>query len=171
MMTFTKNSETVLEAAEMIIGERLQCISSLEQSYVAANFRLEIRDYSYHVYANGYEEVLANSRELLIHLLVRTTRDDGLSRFRHLCLPLQDMHYITRNHIKRLSKNELFGNSREEIYEMLLFSGGSAAELSNKLYVHESLIKNIRAESRRAIIKSIISDVIQEQFFFNSIAS
>ena len=160
MRTFNEKSVIVKEAVEIISGEELQYKSLDQQIFSVGGITISIEDDHYKVNYKEIELELFKINDLLHFVLVHTTQQDGLYRLQDRCLNLSQMEPWDQKHISRLCHFEMWGTNKVTLYKNILFAGNRPTVISESFGVNIKLVKNLRNINRKAIITSIITELM-----------
>jgi hypothetical protein len=155
-----ENSLMVRNAIEMITGEELKYATMDENIFTVCDISVKIGELTYKVKYGAIENTFVNKKDLLSFILVSTTKEEGLGRLSDRCLNLDQMSQADQKHIRRLCNFQLFGTNKYDLYARILYSNTKPSELSKQSGITERLIINIRKINRKAILISIINELM-----------
>ena len=152
----------VEDAIRLITSQEVQYLSIKNEKYIVCkNLKILIVDDGC-IIDDGYKRVKAHDlKQLLMPVLVEVTELDGLSEFKDRCLKLNQLHDIEKEQISKIS-SLLSYRTPEELYEKILFSKGTALEAGKSLNISKQFIKNIRRKNRKAVIRSILCEILSD---------
>jgi hypothetical protein len=155
-----KDSFLVINAIEIITSKKVQFTSTDKKTFTINNVTVRVESHEFIVKSESIEISFIKNKDLLNFILVKSTQQKGLYRLRDRCLTLTQISLQAQKHITRLCNSELFGTSKKDLYENILYTDNKPSELSEMFGVNEKLIREIRRVNRKAIVISIINELM-----------
>ena len=90
--------------------------------------------------------------DLYLYVAVQVMKHTGMRRHKNRCITMDDIEPTCRAQLERIVKYELKGVSVETLFQNMVCSIGSPAEVGEDLGVPARLIKNMRVINRKRII-------------------
>jgi len=159
--TSLENLQLIEDAVRLITSKDIQYQSIDKNVYIVCKEIKILIEGSEYIINDGYKIIKTdNIKHLLTSVLVEVTEIEGLSHFKDRFLKLSQLHHTEREYLYKLSSRLSVNITAELLYKKILFTNETAKKIGNLLNIPSGFVKNIRAKNRKAILTSIICEVL-----------